>query len=124
MLKDMESGKILKTKSEVSALQEFIDWLRDSADKSGCSSSGVLLACHEPTRKVLVPLLLEALVKYNLVEEFCSVVKGFVNGAAVVQKYGDMQKVTSFSLRSLCKTVLADTNPNTSTASDRCKVSQ
>lgn len=67
MLKDMESGKILKTKSEVSALQEFIDWLRESAEREGApKSEGVLLACHEPTRKVLVPLLLEALDKYNL----------------------------------------------------------
>ena len=67
MLKDMESGKILKTKSEVSALQEFIDWLRESAEREGApKNEGVLLACHEPTRKVLVPLLLEALDKYNL----------------------------------------------------------
>lgn len=123
MLKDMESGKILKTKSEVSALQEFIDWLRESAEREGApKSEGVLLACHEPTRKVLVPLLLEALHKYNLVDDFCAVVAGFVNSAAMVQKFGDLSKVTSLSLRSLCKTVLQDTNPNTSTASERCKV--
>ena len=49
-------------------------------------------------------------------------VAGFVNSAAMVQKFGDLSKVTSLSLRSLCKTVLQDTNPNTSTASERCKV--
>ncbi len=122
MLKDMDSGKILKTKSEVSALQEFIEWLRRSAEKEGRGEHGVLLACHEPTRKVLVPLLLEAVSKYNLADEFSAVVKGFVNGVSLVQRFGDMQRVTSFSLRSLCKTVLGDTNPNTSTALDRCKV--
>ena len=40
----------------------------------------------------------------------------------MVQKFGDLSKVTSLSLRSLCKTVLQDTSPNTSTASERCKV--
>ena len=68
MLKDMESGKILKTKSEVSALQDFIDWLKTSAEKAG--KDGVLLLCHEPTRKVLIPLLLEALYKYHLMDSF------------------------------------------------------
>lgn len=63
MLKDVETGKILKTKSEISALQDFIDWLKAAKG----SKDGVVLACHEPTRKVLVPLLLEALYRYNLV---------------------------------------------------------
>ena len=44
-------------------LQEFIDWLKEAKG----SRDGVVLVCHEPTRKVLVPLLLEALYKYNLV---------------------------------------------------------
>ena len=39
-----------------------------------------------------------------------------------MKKFGDRQKITSLSLRSLCKTVLADTNPTTASASDRCKV--
>ena len=48
MLKDLNSGKILKTKSEVSALQDFISWLgRAKGDKQG-----VILICHEPERKV------------------------------------------------------------------------
>ena len=33
MLKDMETGKILKTKCEVSALQEFIGWLKKAKDE-------------------------------------------------------------------------------------------
>ena len=67
MLKDMETGKILKTKSEISALQEFIDWLKKARDEA--KKEGVILAFHEPSRKVLVPLLLEALYKYNLVRK-------------------------------------------------------
>jgi hypothetical protein len=63
MLKDLETGRILKTKSEISALQEFLDWLRIAKGVK----DGVVLVCHEPTRKVLIPLLLEALYRYNLV---------------------------------------------------------
>ena len=142
MLKDMDTGKILKTKSEVSALSGFIAWLRQVREDAG--KSKVILACHEPNRKVLVPLLLESLYKYNLMEEFKSVVAGFANGVHVVGTFGDKEKVmsntifvrfakvlsipnsnlqiTSLSLRSLCKTVLSDTNPETNSASDRCRV--
>eukprot|EP00095_Tigriopus_kingsejongensis_P002520 snap_masked-scaffold185_size275389-processed-gene-1.14 protein:Tk02520 transcript:snap_masked-scaffold185_size275389-processed-gene-1.14-mRNA-1 annotation:"maternal protein exuperantia-1" len=120
MLKNMETGQILKTKSEVSALQDFIKWLAEAQSQS--EAEGVLLACHEPARKVLVPLLLEALSKFNLMDTFQATVKGFVNGTHVVKAFGDMSKVTSYSLRSLCKTVLGDTNPNTNSASDRSHV--
>ena len=48
MLKDLNTGEMLKTKSEVSALREFISWLsRAKKDKQG-----VLLVCHEPEKKV------------------------------------------------------------------------
>ncbi len=91
MLKDMESGKILKTKSEISALTDFIAWLKQVKADSG--KDMVLLTCHEPNRKVLVPLLLESLRKYSLVDEFKAVVAGFANGIHVVGKYGDKDKV-------------------------------
>lgn len=120
VLQNVESGDILKTKSEVFALQDFIKWLAEA--REACQSEGVLLVCHEPARKVLVPLLLEALSKYKLTESFQAVVKGFANGSHVVKAFGDMNKITSYSLRSLCKTVLNDTNPNTNSASDRCQV--
>ena len=84
--------------------QDFISWMSDACKT--LNKSAVILACHEPTRKVLIPLLLGALVKYNLMEQFSKVVKGFVNGVNIVKRFGDMNKVTSFSLRSLCKTVL------------------
>ena len=48
MLKDLSTGTILKTKSEVSALKDFISWL----GKAKGSSKGVLLVCHEPEKKV------------------------------------------------------------------------
>jgi maternal-effect protein exuperantia len=120
MLKDLDTGKILKTKSEVSALQDFLDWLKEAKSLSG--KDGILLACHEPNRKVLVPLLLEALYKYNLLDQFNETVCGFVNGVSVVEKLGADFSITSHSLRSLCKTVLSDTNPTTASASDRSRV--
>jgi len=118
MLKDMNTGKILKTKSEVSALQDFIGWL----EKCRGSLDGVILVCHEPQRKVLGPLLLEALYKYHLLEAFNNIVKGFCNSTAVVSALGDSTKITSLSLRSLCKTVLGDTTLATNSATDRCTV--
>jgi maternal-effect protein exuperantia len=118
MLKDLNTGKILKTKSEVSALQDFLSWL----GRAKAESDGVILICHEPQRKVLVPLLLEALYKYNLLPAFTTVVKGFCNTSTVVSELGDKEKITSLSLRSLCKTVLGDTNLPTNSATDRCRV--
>jgi len=118
MLKDLNTGKILKTKSEVSALQDFLSWL----DKAKGDTTGVILVCHEPQRKVLVPLLLEALYKYNLLSAFSAVVKGFCNTSTLVSSLGDKTKITSLSLRSLCKTVLGDTSLPTASATDRCQV--
>ena len=115
MLKDLNSGKILKTKSEVSALQDFISWLgRAKGDKQG-----VILICHEPERKVicqhstllptlfllltsaqvLVPLLLQALYKYNLLSAFSQVVSGFCNSSEAISELGDKSRITSLSLR-------------------------
>ena len=94
MLKDVETGKILKTKSEVSALQDFISWLKEAKEKS--KTDGVVLVCHEPARKVLVPLFLEALRRYNLLEAFDEVVVAFANSVKVAEKYADSEKVTSY----------------------------
>jgi len=116
MLKDIASGKILKTKSEVSALQDFITWLNSCRG----SSDGVILVSHEPQRKVLGPLLLEALYKYHLLDSFNAVVKGFCNSSSAISALGDSTKITSLSLRSLCKTVLGDTSLPTNSAVDRC----
>lgn len=120
MLKDVETGKIIKTKSEISALQDFISWLREAKEKS--KTDGVVLVCHEPARKVLVPLFLEALRRYHLLQAFGEVVVAFTNSVKVAEKYADSEKVTSYSLRSLCKTILNNTNPATASACDRAKV--
>ena len=47
-----------------------------------------------------------------------------MNGVNLVAKFASPAgfSVTSLSLRSLCKTVLSDTNPSTNSAGDRCTV--
>ena len=72
--------------------------------------------------QVLVPLLLEALYKYNLLATFASVVKGFCNTSSAIAHLGDKEKITSLSLRSLCKTVLGDTSLPTASALERSEV--
>lgn len=94
MLKDVETGKILKTKSEVSALQDFISWLKEAKERA--KAEGVILVCHEPARKVLIPLFLEALRRYNLLDSFKDVVVSFANSVKVVEKFADSEKVTSY----------------------------
>ena len=94
MLKDVETGKILKTKSEVSALQDFISWLKEAKTKT--QTDGIILVCHEPAaRKVLIPLFLEALRRYALFESFAEVVVAFANSVKIVDKFADSSKVTS-----------------------------
>ena len=97
-------------------IQDFIAWLNSCRG----SSDGVVLVSHEPQRKVLGPLLLEALYKYHLLDSFNDVVKGFCNSSSAISALGDSSKITSLSLRSLCKTVLGDTSLPTSSAVDRC----
>ena len=53
MLKDTNTGAILKTKSEVSALQDFISWLEEAKGEK----DGVILICHEHERKVRIDLV-------------------------------------------------------------------
>ncbi len=68
--------------------------------------------------------MLEALRRYHLASDFRSVVCGIANGAHVVRAYADdaPKTITSLSLRSLAKTVLGDTNPETNSATDRSRV--
>ncbi|XP_060532538.1 maternal protein exuperantia [Cylas formicarius] len=79
-LKDMTTGKFLKTKSEISALADFVDWL----EKVKGDSEGIILVSHEG-RKSIPGMLLEALKRNNLLDHFKNVVKGFANGFNVAK---------------------------------------
>lgn len=75
-LKNIYTGGVLKTKSEVSALQAFLGWLKE-AKSTGVD--GIVLLYHEPNIKVVVPFLLQALHRHNLMEEFKQVKGSFSN---------------------------------------------
>lgn len=100
VLKNIITNKVIKAKSEVSALTEFLTWLESV---KGDATDGIILVYHEP-RKVIPAILLESLKRYNLLERFKQTVKGFVNGFNVAEA-----KCTSadraFTLRALSITL-------------------
>lgn len=64
-------------------------------------------------------MLLEALQRHHLIERFCNIVKGFLNGFAIAEeKCGNTTK--SFSLRVLSQ-LLLDKESDLESASDRAK---
>lgn len=104
MLKNSKTNKVLKTKSEVSALTDFLTWLESI---KGDSEDGIILLYHEP-RKVIPAMLLESLQRYNLVERFKQTVKGFANGFNIAEaKLANSVRI--FSLRTLSRTLLKKT---------------
>jgi len=59
MLKEADTGKILKTRSEVTILNELINFMKAVRDDSG--SDAVIMVSHETEKRVLVQLLLDSL---------------------------------------------------------------
>jgi len=118
MLRDINTGKLLKTKSEISALKDWMKWLEEVKG----DSDGIILVhhAHDQSRDLNVALLLLALARYNLTSQFSNIVKGFCNSVNVISDLGDKTLITSLSLRSLCKTVLKDIKLPTRTAKERC----
>ncbi|XP_047114653.1 maternal protein exuperantia [Schistocerca piceifrons] len=116
MLKDIKAGKVLKTKSEISALTDFVHWLEQI---SGKTKQSLILVSHE-NQKLASSLLLEALRKYNLLDRFCAVVKGFVNGFSVAE-VKCAKTVKAFTLRTLSR-VLLDKEEDLSSAVDRARL--
>lgn len=115
IIKDTTSNKMLKTKSEISALIDFLDWLENVCKKSG--KNGVLLICHE-SYKFNPHLLIKSLLKYDLLERFSSIVKGFVDCHTFAKKKCE-QTMVSFSIRILSKVLLDKENVEIYKASDR-----
>nr|CAD7462342.1 unnamed protein product [Timema tahoe] len=111
-----KNDKILKTKSEISALNDFLHWLEELRGKD---LDGVLLVSHEP-RKCAPALLLESLRRYNLVDRFMAVVKGFVNSYTIAE-LKCAKTVKSFSLRTLSK-VLLDKEGDQDNAMERARL--
>lgn len=88
------------------ALTDFLTWLEFI---KGDATDGIILVYHEP-RKVIPAMLLESLKKYNLLDGFKQIVKGFANGFNVAETKCTNNTVHSFSLRTLSKTLLNQVN--------------
>lgn len=115
-LKNMKTKQFVKTKSEITALGDFLQWLEET---KGDADDGILLVYHE-VFKVSPGMLLEALKRYNLTERFCNVVKGFVNGFNISQaKCANTTK--TFTLRVMSKVLLNNEKEDFSSAVDRAK---
>lgn len=80
MLKSTVDAKVIKTKTEIATLMEFLAWL----EKVNGSNNGIIFVYHEQIK--FVPyMMIEIMKKYNLWERFGKLVKGFVNGYDVYE---------------------------------------
>ncbi|XP_077262177.1 maternal protein exuperantia [Temnothorax americanus] len=101
VLRNSKTNEVIKSKSEVSALTDFLTWLETVKENA---ADGVILVYHEP-RKVIPAMLLESLKKYDLVDRFKQTVKGFANGFNIAEaKCANSAHI--YSLRTLSRTLL------------------
>lgn len=68
------SLQVIKTKTEIAALLDFLDWLEKINTKDG-----VIFVYHDKL-KFTPYMVIEAMKKYRLMERFEKTVKSFVNG--------------------------------------------
>ncbi|XP_011298567.1 maternal protein exuperantia [Fopius arisanus] len=116
LLKNNKTNKGLKTKSEISAITDFLDWLEEV---KGDAVDGLILIHHE-SRKVIPAMLLASLSKFNLLERFKKTVKGFANGFNIAN-VKCANTIRAFSLRTLSR-VLLDQEVEIENASDRARL--
>lgn len=60
MLKNMQTHKVVKTKTEYNALTDFLEWLEEIRRKEADSSTGLVLVYHDQ-RQFVPCMLLSAL---------------------------------------------------------------
>ncbi|KAI8036955.1 maternal protein exuperantia [Drosophila gunungcola] len=102
MLKSMQTYKIIKSKSEIAALKDFLNWLEQLKAKAGPGSDGIVLIYHEE-RKFIPYMILESLKKYGLLDRFTKTVKSFANSLNLAKaSIGDTNS-KHYSLRKLSK---------------------
>lgn len=117
-LRDLNTREYLKTKSEISALQDFLQWLEKV---KGDDVDGVVLVYYE-LRKFSPGMFLEALKRYQLIDRFSKIVKGFVNGFNIAKaKCANTTK--SYSIRVMSKVLLNKEHENYGNAVDRANAS-
>ncbi|XP_016989473.1 maternal protein exuperantia [Drosophila rhopaloa] len=102
MLKSMQTYKIIKSKSEIAALKDFLNWLEQLKAKAGSGSDGILLLYHEE-RKFIPYMILESLKKYGLLDRFTKTVKSFANSLNLAKASIGDANIKHYSLRKLSK---------------------
>nr|5L80_A Chain A, Maternal protein exuperantia,Maternal protein exuperantia [Drosophila melanogaster]5L80_B Chain B, Maternal protein exuperantia,Maternal protein exuperantia [Drosophila melanogaster] len=107
MLKSMQTYKIIKSKSEIAALKDFLNWLEQLKTKAGPSSDGIVLIYHEE-RKFIPYMILESLKKYGLLERFTASVKSFANSINLAKASIGDANIKNYSLRKLSKILSLD----------------
>ncbi|KAJ8737572.1 hypothetical protein PYW08_000167 [Mythimna loreyi] len=113
MLKDTVTHKVVKTKSEISALVDFLNWLEEIKSKDQM----IILIYHEP-RRLYPTALIQSLIRQRLFDRFKSIVAGFTDSYALcAEKCKGTFK--SVSLRVLAKLLLDEDEYHTDTALDR-----
>uniref|UniRef100_T1PBG4 NAD-glutamate dehydrogenase n=1 Tax=Musca domestica TaxID=7370 RepID=T1PBG4_MUSDO len=100
MLKSMQTYKIIKSKSEIAALKDFLAWL-EALKAKDATSQGIILLYHEE-RKFIPYMILESLKKYNLLDRFLLTVKSFANGLNLA-KANVNESLQHYTLRKLSK---------------------
>ncbi|XP_061499920.1 maternal protein exuperantia isoform X1 [Anopheles gambiae] len=103
MLKSMQTYRVMKTKMEVAALNEFLDWLEERLREDE-GSEGIVLVYHEQ-RKFVPYMVIEALKKYKLLDRFSQSVKSFVNGFKLAEEKCT-KTIKYLTIRQLAKLVL------------------
>ncbi|XP_036330665.1 maternal protein exuperantia [Rhagoletis pomonella] len=115
MLKSMQTYKIIKSKSEIAALKDFLDWL-EALKAKDAASLGVILVYHEE-RKFIPYMILESLKKYNLLDRFLNTVKSFANGLTLA-KANNNESLQHYTLRKLSKVLSAKVHEVNNNASE------
>jgi len=94
--------QIIKSKSEIAALKDFLNWLEQLKIKAGSDSDGIVLLYHEE-RKFIPYMILESLKKYGLLDRFTKTVKSFANSLNLAKASIGDTNVKHYSLRKLSK---------------------
>lgn len=100
MLKSTQTYKIIKSKSEIAALKDFLHWI-EALKAKDTGSQGIILVYHEE-RKFIPYMVLESLKKYNLLDRFLNTVKSFANGLNLAKANAD-EALQHYTLRKLSK---------------------
>ncbi|XP_002133950.2 maternal protein exuperantia-2 [Drosophila pseudoobscura] len=115
MLKSMQTYKIIKSKSEVAALMDFLNWLETLLAKQP-NKEGIVMLYHDD-RKFIPYMILEALKKYSLIDRFNRSVKAFANTCPMAKTFLGKHGIKNCGLRKLSM-LLAKSKDGNSTKED------